>query len=93
MVCPCHMIWLRYLIMKTTVEIDDALFVRVRKHARRTGQSMRSLVEEGLRRCLDAERSATGYRLPDLSVGEAGGANPLESLSWHDVRDQIYGGR
>ena len=44
-----------------------ALFVRVRKHARRTGQSMRSLVEEGLRRCLNAERLATGYRLPDLS--------------------------
>jgi hypothetical protein len=43
------MIWLRYLIMKSTVEIDDAPFVRVRKHARRTGQSMRSLVEEGLR--------------------------------------------
>ncbi|MDQ3775541.1 MAG: hypothetical protein M3461_14910 [Pseudomonadota bacterium] len=33
--------------MKTTVEIDDALCVRVRKHARRTGQSMRSLMEEG----------------------------------------------
>lgn len=45
---------------------------------------MRSLVEEGLRRCLDAECPATGYRLPDLSVGEAEAANPLESLSWYD---------
>jgi hypothetical protein len=48
MACPYRTMWLRYLIVKTTVEIDDAL-VRVRKHARRTGQSMRSLVEEVLR--------------------------------------------
>jgi len=80
-------------MMKTTVEIDDALFARVRKHARRTGRSVRSLVEEGLRRCLEAERSAKRYELPDLSVGNAGGLNPLEALSWQDLRDEIYGGR
>lgn len=79
--------------MKTTVEIDDALFARVRKQARRSGRSVRSLVEEGLRRCLEAERPAKGYKLPDLSVGNADGLNPLEALSWQDLRDEIYGGR
>ncbi|MGH6636438.1 MAG: type II toxin-antitoxin system VapB family antitoxin [Gammaproteobacteria bacterium] len=79
--------------MKTTVEIDDALVVRVRKHARRTGRTMRSLVEEGLRRCLEAERPAKRYELPDLSVGNAGGPNPLEARPWQDLRDEIYEGR
>ncbi|MGH8647131.1 MAG: type II toxin-antitoxin system VapB family antitoxin [Gammaproteobacteria bacterium] len=76
--------------MKTTVEIDDALVLRVRKHARRTARTMRSLVEEGLRRCLEAERPAKRYELPDLTVGNSGGPNPLEALSWQDLRHEIY---
>ncbi len=79
--------------MKTTVEIEDALFARARRLAQRTGRSMRSLVEEGLRRCLEEQRQPTRYKLPDRSVGRAGDPNPLETLSWQDIRDQIYGGR
>jgi hypothetical protein len=33
------------------------------------------------------------YRLPDRSVGDARGPNPLEALSWQELRDEIYGGR
>ena len=79
--------------MKTTVEIEDALFARARRLAQRTGRSMRSLVEEGLRRCLEAQQQTTRYRLPDCSVGTPGDPNPLETLSWQDMRDEIYGGR
>lgn len=32
-----------------------------------------------------------GYRLPDLSTGSAGGADPLEACSWQDLRAIIYG--
>lgn len=77
--------------MKTTVEIDDVLFARARKHARRTGQTMRSLVEEGLRRCLEEKPPAQSYKLPDRSVGKTGGPNPLEQLTWQDLREEIYG--
>ena len=79
--------------MKTTVEIEDALFARARRLAQRTGRSMRSLVEEGLRRCLEDEQLPKHYVLPDKSVGTAGNPNPLETLSWQDIRDEIYGGR
>lgn len=79
--------------MKTTVEIDDQLLLRARRHAQRTGRTLRSLVEEGLSSCLEAESSPTRYRLEDRSVGEIGGPNPLESFSWQDLRDEIYGGR
>ena len=54
---------------------------------------MRSLIEEGLRLSLAASSVGEPYRLPDLSVGEAGDSNPLESMSWAELRDEIYGGR
>jgi len=79
--------------VKTTVEIPDALLDRARRHGLRTGQPVRALIEEGLRLVLRGEPRGEVYRLPDRSVGEAGAANPLESLSWQDLRSEIYGGR
>jgi len=79
--------------VKTTVEIPDALLDRARRHARRSGRPVRALIEEGLRLVLQAESPGATYRLPDRSVGDAAGPNPLESLSWQDLRDEIYAGR
>ena len=79
--------------MKTTVEISDALFVRAKRQAQRTGKPLRGLIEEGLRRVLDESSASARYRLPDRSVGRAGAPDPLERLSWQDLRDEIYGGR
>jgi len=80
--------------MKTTVEIADALLARARRHARRTNRSVRALIEEGLRRVLEDEGAgATAYRLPDRSAGRAGEPDPLEKMSWGELRDEIYGGR
>lgn len=79
--------------MKTTIEISDALLNRARRHARAAGKPLRAVIEEGLRRVLETRAKATAYRLSDRSVGEAGGRNPLDALSWQDLRDEIYGGR
>ena len=78
--------------MKTTVEIQTALLERARRHAQKVGKPLRAIIEEGLRRVLVAEAVPQRYRLPDRSVGQAGAPNPLESLSWQDLRDEIYGG-
>jgi hypothetical protein len=75
---------------KTTVEIQPALLERAKRHARRVGKPLRALIEEGLRRVLDEEQRPVRYRLADRSVGKAGAANPLESLSWQDLREAIY---
>jgi hypothetical protein len=77
--------------MKTTVEIADALFDRVRRHAQRTGKPMRALFEEGLRRVLEDAAQPEPYVMPDRSVGSASDENPLESMSWQDLRAAIYG--
>jgi hypothetical protein len=75
------------------VEIADTLLERARRHARSTGRPLRSLVEEGLRLVLQSESGSAAYTLADRSVGTAGAPNPLESLSWQDLRAEIYRGR
>jgi len=78
--------------VKTTIDLSDALAIRAKAHARRVGRPLRELVEEGLRRVLEAaEEEETPFVLPDRSVGRADGPNPLESLTWQDLREEIYG--
>jgi hypothetical protein len=79
--------------MKTTVDIADALLARARRHAKKTRRPVRALIEEGLRRVLDDAEASHSYRLPDRSAGRAGEPNPLEALSWSDLRSEIYGNR
>jgi hypothetical protein len=79
------------VLMKTTIDISDALFQRAKKEARRTGRPMRQLVEQGLRLVLDAEGTSKPYSLPDRSIGNARARSPLDSLSWQDLRNEIYG--
>ncbi|MGE0360606.1 MAG: DUF2191 domain-containing protein [Vicinamibacterales bacterium] len=78
--------------MKTTLDIADALLERAKRHARKTGRPLRAVVEDGLRRVLDAP-APPAVELPDRSVGDPGAKNPLASYSWAELRDEIYGGR
>ena len=75
--------------MKTTVEIQDQLLRQAKSKAKRGGTTLRALIEDGLRRVL--EDRVESYELPDRSVGEPGGENPLELVSWQDLRREIYG--
>ena len=79
--------------MKSTFDINDALLARAKRAARKAGKPLRALVEEGLRRVLDDTPVPARYELPDRAIGRAGAPNPLERLSWQDLRDEIYGGR
>ena len=77
--------------MKTTLDIQDELLVRAKRHARATGRPLRAIVEEGLRQLLAARAVRRPYRLPDFSTGEADAPDPLEACSWQDLRAMIYG--
>lgn len=79
--------------MKTTMEIADGLLERARRHARKTGRPLRAVVEDGLRRVLEAHPPSAPVELPDRSVGDPRGKNPLTSYTWSELRDEIYGGR
>ena len=78
--------------MKTTLDIQDELLARAKRHAQRTGRPLRAVVEEGLRQELSRETNRTPFRLQDHSVGERGAKDPLEAYSWQDLREIIYGG-
>lgn len=77
--------------MKTTVEIADGLLLRAKRHAEKRGQTLRQIVEEGLRRVLDDPPAPTGYKMKDCRVGNPDDPNPLEHLSWPELRAIIYG--
>ena len=78
--------------MKTTVEIQSVLRARAKRHARQVGKPLRALIKDWLRRVLEDAETPERYELPDLRVGNAGGPDPLESLSWPELRDEIYRG-
>ena len=85
----CHMGSMGH--MKTTIDIQDELLTRAKRHARKTGRPLRAVVEDGLRRALSAADTHQGYILPDHSMGQSGGRDPLEAYSWQDLREIIYG--
>ncbi len=76
--------------MKTTIEIQDELLARAKRHAKSTGRPLRALVEDGLRLVLADDWPKERYRLPDYSVGGPEGPDPLASYSWRKLRDLIY---
>lgn len=52
---------------------------------------MRAVFEEGLRQVLSGSVPRDPNSLPDHSVGKEGGREPLETYSWQDLREVIYG--
>ena len=60
----------------------------------RDGETLRSLVEQGLRKVV-AERSAKTkpFKLQDCSFGTPGGPSEYEKLSWDEKRALMYEGR
>ena len=69
--------------MRTTLSIDDDLYRRAKAAAALRGSSVTSLIEDALRRALDAPASPAS--VPDLPVArETGG--PLPGIDLHDAR-------
>lgn len=77
--------------VKTTIEIHDELLERAKRHARKSGQTLRTMVEEGLRLVLSSSAPDRQYRLEDLRVGDANAPDPLDQYSWPELRELIYG--
>ena len=77
--------------VKTTLDIDDELLSRAKRHARDTGSTLRTVVEDGLRQVLDRADPTRKHVLPDLRVGDPAADDPLEQYSWPELRELIYG--
>jgi hypothetical protein len=80
--------------MKTTIEIADELLDRSKAVARREHTTLRSLVEDGLRRVLD-EQSAKKrpFQLRAIQFCGGGFKEGFDAASWQRIRDAVYEGR
>jgi hypothetical protein len=65
------------IAMKTTVEVPDELYRRAKAEAGLSGRKLKDLVEEGLRRVLDA--STGRKRQPTLAVLMKGARGVVDS--------------
>ena len=77
--------------MEISLDVNDHLITRARRHSKKTGRPLGALVEDGLRQVLSADDRRERYELPDLSVGNPVSRDPLEAHSWQDIRELIYG--
>ena len=77
-------------LMKTTIELPDALIEQVRRVAQSEGATLRALVEEGLQRSLEGRRQAARRQLDFPSYGGKGLTDEFQGASWSQIRDEIY---
>ena len=80
-------------LMKTTVEISDALFDAAKRHARDRGTTLRELVEEGLRTVLDSRPNEDAFALRDASVEGEGLRPDMREGDWDRIAEVAYEGR
>jgi hypothetical protein len=79
--------------MKITVDISDPLLERAKRLASDRGSTLREVIEAGLRRLLEEERSAKPFVLRDLRVTCSGLQAEFQLASWEQIRDAAYRGR
>ncbi len=77
--------------MKTTIEISDPLFREARTVAARRRQTLRQLVEAGLRKVIEEDKQPRKrFRLRDASVGGKGLRAGLSYDDWGAILDLGY---
>jgi len=78
--------------MKATIDIADPVLTEAKLIAAHEGTTLRSLVEEGLRRVIEerAERKS-GFKLRDCRYGSGGGAPGVNPDDWMSIKHLVRG--
>ena len=80
--------------MKTTLEISDPLLKQARKIAQREGLTLKSLVEQGLRKVIaEKGQPPQAFRLRKASFKGRGLQPGVAAGSWERIRNLAYEGR
>jgi hypothetical protein len=79
--------------MRTTVDLPDGLLLEVQRIAREQQRTMRSVMEEALRRTIATYQRAQEFELPDASVSGNGLQPAFRDAGWDELRTAAYGGR
>jgi predicted transcriptional regulator len=79
--------------MKTTIQIPDSLLKELRKLANEENTTLKSLMEEGLRRIISERKRRGKFKLRKATFRGTGLQAGLEGASWDRIRDLSYEGR
>lgn len=80
--------------MKTTIEIADSLLEEAKRIAGSERITLRTLVEEGLRKTIDErKRRTSGFRLRMASYKGKGMQPGVSEGDWEAIVEAIYEGR
>jgi len=79
--------------MKTTIQIPDSLLKEVRKLANEEDTTLKSLMEEGLRRIVSERKRRGRFKLRKVTFRGKGLQPNLEGATWNRIRDLSYEGR
>ena len=79
--------------MKTTIDIADSLMAEAKRYVAESGMTSCELVEDALRRTLDARSDLRPYELPHMGVDGQGVQPGIDEGDWSAIRDLIYEGR
>jgi len=79
--------------MKTTIQLPDSLLKEARKLANEEHTTLKSLMEEGLRRIISEHRRRGGFKLRKATFRGKGLQSQLEGATWERIRDISYEGR
>ncbi len=76
--------------MRITVRLDEELLAEARRYAGRTGRTLTSLIDEGLREVLArGERRVPAKRVELITGGEGGLRSRIRSDRLTEVLDQL----
>jgi hypothetical protein len=78
--------------MKTTVEIADDLLLSAKQVAAEEKNTLRGLIEEGLRSVLQQRRQERPFRLRPARFDGQGLQPGIREGDWDQLREIIYGG-
>jgi mRNA-degrading endonuclease RelE of RelBE toxin-antitoxin system len=79
--------------MKTTIQIPDSLLKEVRKLAHEEHTTLKSLMEEGLRRIVSERQRRSRFKLRKATFKGKGLQPHLAGATWDQIRDISYEGR
>lgn len=76
--------------MKTTIEISDPLLMQAKQVAALQGVTLRSLIEQGLRRVVAEKQQVQGFRLRRVTFKGEGLQPEMRGASWDRLREMAY---
>jgi len=79
--------------MKTTIQLPDSLLKEARKLANEERRTLKSLMEEGLRRIVSERKRRGSFRLRKATFKGKGLQPYLTGANWDRIRVLSYEGR